>query len=84
MWSEMQASRQQELILFNLLRKAYAQNNGTKCTVNKCCSGRTWRQWCLVKCQIEKGKYSMQSLIHGVWKMKQTSECNQREADSQI
>lgn len=32
----------------------------------------------------EKGKYSMLSLIHGIWKMKQTSECNQREADFQI
>ena len=62
----MQACRQEESILFNLLRKAYAQNNETKCTINKCCSGWTWRLWGLVKCQTEKGKYSVLSLIHGI------------------
>jgi len=34
--------------------------------------------------QIEKGKYYMLSLICGIKKLKQTSEYNKKETDSQI
>ena len=46
--------------------------------------GRTWRVLCKVKCQTEKDKYCMISLMYGIQKVQQTSEYNKKEADSQI
>ena len=34
--------------------------------------------------QTEKNKYSMISLVHGMWKIQQTHGYNKKEADSQI